>query len=80
MAVTMASRAKIHWLWRDLRLMYVLLVWVAFSSSLFYFFNGEILLWGAAPVPPPLVEAADEIYTGSIIIVPPRARRSMLAS
>ena len=68
----MASRAKVHWLWRDLRLVYVLLVWAAFSSSLFYFFNGGIPLWGAAAVPPPLVESDDEIYTGSIIIVPPR--------
>jgi hypothetical protein len=71
----MAARAKVHWLWRDLRLVYVLLVWAAFSSSLFYFFNGGIMLRGAAPVPPPQAQSQaqsdDEIYTGSIIVVPP---------
>jgi hypothetical protein len=80
MAVPMASRAKVYWLWRDLRLLYVLLVWAAFGSSLFYFFNGEILFHGSAAVPPhgaaaiPPTQAQidDEIYTGSVIVVPPR--------
>jgi hypothetical protein len=67
-----AARAKVHWLWRDLRLVYVLLVWTAFASSLFIYFNGGITLRRAAPVAPPLVENDDEIYTGSVIVVPPR--------
>lgn len=70
MAVPMAARAKVHWLWRDLRLVYVLLVWAAFGLSLFYFFNGGIMLHGAAP--PPVAQNDDEIYTGSIVVVPPR--------
>jgi hypothetical protein len=76
----MASREKVHWLWRDLRLLAVLLVWAAFGSSLFYFFNGEIMFHGAAIVPPrgaasappPQARNENEIYTGSIIVVPPR--------
>jgi hypothetical protein len=82
MAVSMASRVKVQWLWRDLRLLYVLLVWAAFGSSLFYFFNGGIMFQGAASVPPhraasasappPQSQSDDEIYTGSVIVVPPR--------
>jgi len=76
----MASRVKVQWLWRDLRLLYVLLVWAAFGSSLFYFFNGGIMFQGAASVPPhrfasappPQTQSDDEIYTGSVIVVPPR--------
>ncbi len=76
----MASRAKVHWLWRDLRLLYVLLVWVAFGCSLFYFFNGGIMFqgaaimppYGAASAPPAQAQNDNEIYTGSIIVVPPR--------
>ena len=83
----MASRAKVQWLWRDMRLLYVLLVWAAFASSLFYFFNGGMMFQdtaklfrnagkmsqhGAAPASPSQVQNGDEIYTGSIIVVPPR--------
>ena len=77
MAVTMASRVTDRWLWRDLRLVYVLLVWAAFGFSLFFFFSGNIFsggftLRGKAPGPPQQAQSDDEIYTGSIIIVPPR--------
>ena len=79
MVVPMASREKVHWLWRDLRLLYVLLVWAAFGASLFYFFNGAAMFQGAAIAPPNGAASArtqaqneDEIYTGSIIVVPPR--------
>jgi hypothetical protein len=78
----MASRVTDRWLWRDLRLVYVLLVWAAFGFSIFYFFGGSIFgggmfsggntLRGNAPDPAQQAQSDDEIYTGSIIIVPPR--------
>lgn len=73
----MALRVTDRWLWRDLRLVYVLLVWVAFSFSIFYFFGGGIFgggitLHGKAPGPSQQAQSDDEIYTGSIIVVPPR--------
>jgi hypothetical protein len=74
----MASRVTNRWLWRDLRLVYVLLVWAAFGFSLFYFFGGGIfsggimMLRGKAPNPPQQAQSDDEIYTGSIIVVPRR--------
>jgi hypothetical protein len=77
MAFTMALRVTDRWLWRDLRLVYVLLVWAAFGFSLFFFFSGNIFsggftLHGKAPGPAQQTQSDDEIYTGSIIIVPPR--------
>jgi hypothetical protein len=77
MAVTMASRVTDRWLWRDLRLVYVLLVLAAFGFSLFFFFSGNIFSGGfmlrvKAPEPAQQAQSDDEIYTGSIIIVPPR--------
>jgi hypothetical protein len=33
MVVPMVSRAKVYWPWRDLRLLYVLLVWAAVGAS-----------------------------------------------
>jgi hypothetical protein len=73
----MALRVTDRWLWRDLRLVYVLLVWAAFGFSLFFFFSGNIFsggftLHGKAPEPAQQAQSDDEIYTGSIIIVPPR--------
>jgi hypothetical protein len=73
----MALRVTDRWLWRDLRLVYVLLVWAAFGFSLFFFFSGNIFsggftLHGKAPGPAQQTQSDDEIYTGSIIIVPPR--------
>jgi hypothetical protein len=88
----MASRVKNRWLWRDLRLVYVLLVWAAFGFSIFYFFSGGTFgggifsggifdggifsggstLQGRALGPQQRAQRDDEIYTGSIILVPPR--------
>lgn len=63
-------------------LLYVLLVWAALGTSLFYFFNGGIMFPGAAVVPPyraasapPQAQGDDEIYTGSIIVVQPRGNQ-----
>jgi hypothetical protein len=77
MAVKMVLRVKGRWLWRDLRLVYVLLVWAAFALSFLFFFSGDIFsggftLRGKPGVPPQQVQSDDEIYTGSIIVVPPR--------
>ncbi len=71
----MALRTENGWLRRELRLVYVLLVWVAFAISFFYFFSGGISFRSAFS-PPPHEQArkltSDEIYTGSIIVVPPK--------
>jgi hypothetical protein len=50
----------------------VLLVWVAFAVGLFIYFDNGIT-FHAAPTPVPAAQAAndDELYTGSIVIVPP---------
>ena len=63
-------------------LLYVLLVWAALGTSLFYFFNGGIMFPDAAVVPPhraasapPQAQGDDEIYTGSIIVVQPRGNQ-----
>ena len=75
MAIAMASRAAVHWFWRDLRLVCVLLVWAAFAASLVFYFGGGTLLQQATAVAPPAggvaVAAADKIYTGSIRVIPP---------
>jgi len=83
----MASRVTNRWLWRDLRLVYVLLVWAAFGFSILYFFGGSIFgggifdggmfsggttLQGRALDPQQQAQRDDEFYTGSIILVPPR--------
>jgi hypothetical protein len=83
----MASRVTDRWLWRDLRLVYVLLVWAAFGFSIFYFFSGSMFnsgtfnsgmfsggntLRGNAADPAQQAQSDDQIYTGSIIVVPPR--------
>jgi len=67
----MASRASDRWFWRDVRLVYVLLVWAVFSAGLFVYFDGIITLHREASAPP---QAAgdDELYTGSIVVVPPQ--------
>jgi hypothetical protein len=74
MAVVMVSRAPVRWLWRDIRLVYVLLVWAAFATGLFVYFDGSITLRPgarAAPVSPAAQAAKDDaIFTGSIIVVP----------
>lgn len=68
----MASRASVKWHWRDLRVVYVLLVWAAFAASLFFYFDGTILPDRAAAVAPPSSTVSnDEVYTGSIIVMSP---------
>jgi hypothetical protein len=67
----MASRGAINWLWRDLRMVFVLLVWAAFGVSLFYYFDGDALFRHAAPPPPQQGHSNnDKVYTGSIIVEP----------
>lgn len=70
MAALMTRRAPAHWFWRDLRLVYWLLVWVAFASSLAVYFHGGVTLWHATPVAPP-IQNDNELYTGSVFVMPP---------
>ena len=68
----MASRASVrHHFWRDMRLVYVLLAWVALAIALFLYFDKSITFRDAAPAKPVARAAADDaLYTGSIIVVP----------
>jgi hypothetical protein len=71
----MASRAKVRRLWREVRLASVLLVWAAFGTSLFVYFDSGIILHRAAPAAPATqadnqADNDDNIYTGSIVVVP----------
>jgi hypothetical protein len=43
---------KVYWLWLDLRLLDVLLVWAAFDATLFHFFDRRIVFHGTEIVPP----------------------------
>jgi hypothetical protein len=74
MAVTMATRASAPWFWRDLRLVYVLLVWVAFAFGLYFYFDNDLAPRREARVTPAMAAAQaakdDALYTGSIIVVP----------
>jgi hypothetical protein len=82
----MASRVpSVHWFYRDLRLSYVLLVWVAFCISLFVHFGipDAIPRNSAAPTKTTTLphDDSDVHYTGSIISVPARGdwcRQTML--
>jgi hypothetical protein len=62
---------------RDLKLVYVLLVWAAFAFTFFYVFSGGVRSNRVEHVPPTTqakkskAQTDDEIYTGSIILVPP---------
>ena len=38
----MTSRASVRYLWRDIRLVYVLLAWVALAIGLFAYFDNGI--------------------------------------
>ncbi len=71
----MAARAATSYLWRDVRLVYVLLIWAAFAAALFAFFESSVTFHGAAVRPTPAAPAAqaaidDALYTGSMIVVP----------
>ena len=73
----MPSRVTRHWLLRDARRTGVLLVWVAFGFSiLFYFIDWTTTRREATLRPPVNASTAktngDELYTGSIIMVPTR--------
>lgn len=77
----MASRVPVRWFWRDVRLVFVLLVWAAFGTGLFAYFDGGIDLtvnWRPAPPAPPAppqTSSDDALYTGSIVVVPPQGDR-----
>jgi hypothetical protein len=72
----MATQVSLHSIWRDARMVTVLLVWAAFVVALLMYFNDEILPHSVAHPAAPGVAAAsraavdDEIYTGSLILVP----------
>ena len=74
---SMASQVPLRWLWRDARMVPVLLVWAAFAVGLLIYFNGGILphaasAAGRAPVAaaPPRAAVDDTHYTGSLVLVP----------
>lgn len=73
-----ASRTKsVHWLWRDLRLSFIVLVFGAFGIGAILYLNGwrpsqrgwSDLLFGSTNGPRVV---NPEMYTGSIIMVPDR--------
>ncbi len=67
----MASRASARYLWRDMRLVYALLAWVALAIGLFIYFDNSITFQAAAPAKPQAQAGNDDtLYTGSIIVVP----------
>ena len=67
----MASRASVRRFWRDIRVVYVLLVWAAFTTGLFVYFDSSITLHRVAPpAPASQADKDDELYTGSIVVVP----------
>jgi hypothetical protein len=65
--------SQVSWFWRDARMLPLLLVWVAFAGSLLIYFGGAILPQQASPTARAQGAQAvsdDELYTGSIIVVP----------
>lgn len=74
----MASRASsAHWIWRDLRLSFVVLVVGALSIGAILYFNGWFAShrhWTELLFRPQSVAQVntDELYTGSLIMVPSR--------
>jgi hypothetical protein len=72
----MASRVPVRWFWRDMRLVFVLLVWAAFGTGLFAYFDGSInLTINLRPPAPAQAVSDDALYTGSIVVVPTRGDR-----
>ena len=69
MAVGMASRGSVRWFWRDVRLVYGLLAWAACGAGVLLYLNGGIA-WQAPAPEPQRVASDDELYTGSIVVVP----------
>jgi hypothetical protein len=70
----MASRASsAHWVWRDLRLSFVVLVFGAMSVGAVLYLSGSISSprqWTDSP-PERVLQADNEVlYTGSVIVVP----------
>ncbi len=74
----MAARASsAHWIWRDLRLSFVVLVIGALSIGAILYFNGWMSSqrhWTELLFQPQRVQLVnnDELYTGSVILVPSR--------
>lgn len=72
----MASRASsAHWIWRDLRLSFAVLVVGALSIGAILYFSGSISSqrhWTELLFPSERVLQVDndELYTGSVIVVP----------
>jgi hypothetical protein len=67
----MASRASNRRIWRDTRVVYVLLVWAAFTTGLFVYFDGRITPHQAAPAVASTQAGNDAaMYRGSIVVVP----------
>lgn len=69
-------RTDLSVLRRDVRLVYVLIVWAAFAFTLFYVFSGGVKTHRVEQVKPAMqakskAQTDDELYTGSIILVPP---------
>lgn len=77
MAPSVVSR---RWMLRDMPQAYLLLVWVAFCFSIFFFFSDWSPVRQEAAERPQTnkvsdADVNDKIYTGSIIIVPSRGNR-----
>jgi hypothetical protein len=70
----MASRVSVRWFWRDVRLVYGLLIWAACGAGVLLYFNGGVS-WQAAAPAPQRVASDDELYTGSIVVVPTQGDR-----
>jgi hypothetical protein len=69
--VVMASRASNRRFWRDIRVVYVLLVWAAFTTGLFVYFDGRIALHSPAPSGAALRSGEDAaMYRGSVVVMP----------
>ena len=66
----MAARASVPRVWDDRRLVYVLLLWAAFAAGLLAYFGTSYALHRAPPARPAAQGHLDQIYTGSIIVMP----------
>src|SRR5665647_954311 len=79
-SIVASSLVSRDWLFRDMPQTYMLLVWVGFCFSILFFFSDWSPVRQEAAVRPQTNKLSnddvnDKIYTGSIIIVPPRGDR-----